>query len=209
MLRPAAHDAGFTTGHGFLTQGASGRRAGRRGTSRGAGASCRRRKPPGRTSHAEAPLATAAIALAGLASLPAHATSQLAAAIGGRDPVACFASGKATPGAARHHHFWNGAVWFFESAENRDAFAAIPAASAPQDDGYCARAASQNYKRPGDPTVRQIRDGRLFPMVHEGARDNWRKDVPGHIVSGDGNRVQIAPYRAVSCREPVRPRPAG
>lgn len=128
------------------------------------------------------------------ASSTASASNQLAVALGGYDTVAYFTEGKPTQGRAKFHSFWNGAVWFFSSEQNRDKFAADPAAYAPQYDGYCAWAASQNYKRPGDPQVWQIEDGKLYVKVHEGAQKKWRADVPKHIAQGDKNWVRIAPY---------------
>lgn len=139
-------------------------------------------------------LAVFALVLASITFSPANATNQLATAIGGHDAVAYFEDGAPKPGKARFNHFWNGAVWFFSSEENRDTFSADPTAYAPQYDGYCAWAASQNYKRPGDPNVWQIVDGKLYLMVHEGAREKWRADIPKHIAQGDENWVRIAPY---------------
>ena len=139
-------------------------------------------------------LAAGTIALSMLAALPAMAGNQLATAIGGYDAVGYFTDGAPVQGKARFHYFWNGAVWYFSSAENRDTFAANPATYAPQYDGYCAWAASQNYKRPGDPLVWQIEDGKLYLKVHEGAQEKWRKDIPTHITDGDSNWARIAPY---------------
>jgi len=131
---------------------------------------------------------------AGAVSNTANATNQLATSIGGYDAVAYFVEGQPVQGRAKFHHFWNGAVWFFASAENRDHFKSNPTAYAPQYDGYCAWAASQNYKRPGDPQVWQIQDGKLYLKVHEGAQEKWRADIPKHIEQGDANWVRIAPY---------------
>ncbi|MCR9072482.1 MAG: YHS domain protein [Alphaproteobacteria bacterium] len=139
-------------------------------------------------------LVLAALFFASFSIAPANATNQLATAIGGYDAVSYFNEGKATQGAARYHVFWNGAVWFFSNEQNRDAFAATPSAFAPQYDGYCAWAASQNYKRPGDPNVWQVVDGKLYLKVHEGAQKKWRADIPTHIADGDQNWVRIAPY---------------
>lgn len=136
----------------------------------------------------------AAFAVAGLASGAAHAGNQLATALGGFDTVSYFTEGGPVPGRAKFHHFWNGAVWYFSSEENRDKFVADPTAYAPQYDGYCAWAASQNYKRPGDPQVWQIEDGKLYVKVHEGAQEKWRADIPTHISQGNDNWVRIAPY---------------
>ena len=131
---------------------------------------------------------------AGLMMFSAHATNQLSTAIGGYDTVSYFTEGKPVQGRAKYHDFWNGAVWFFSSEENRDKFKADPTAYAPQYDGYCAWAASQNYKRPGDPQVWQIEDNKLYIKVHEGAQKKWRGDIPKHISQADDNWVKIAPY---------------
>ena len=140
-------------------------------------------------------MAIVAVATFGLLAAPqAEATNTLATAIGGYDAVSYFKDGGPAQGKARFHHFWNGAVWFFASEQNRDTFAASPETYAPQYDGYCAWAASQNYKRPGDPNVWQIVDNKLYLKVHEGAQKKWRADIPTHIAQGDDNWVRIAPY---------------
>ena len=124
----------------------------------------------------------------------AHADNQLATAIGGYDTVAYFTEGKPVQGRAKFHHFWNGAVWYFSSEANRDKFKSSPVQYAPQYDGYCAWAASQNYKRPGDPQVWQIENNKLYIKVHEGAQKKWRTDIPKHISQADKNWLKIAPY---------------
>ena len=128
-----------------------------------------------------------------LSAQSAAAGNQLAVAIGGYDTVS-YHDGAPQQGEARFNHFWNGAVWYFSSETNRDEFAASPASFAPQYDGYCAWAASQNYKRPGDPNVWQIVDGKLYVKVHEGAQKKWRADIATHITQGDDNWTRIAPY---------------
>ncbi len=136
--------------------------------------------------------AFAAVTLA-FASLPASAGNQLAVALGGYDTVA-YHDGTAAPGEARINHFWNGAIWYFSSAENRDKFAADPARYAPAYDGYCSWAASQGYKAPGDPNVWQVVDGTLYVQVHPRAQELWKGDIPKHIASGDENWPRIHPF---------------
>ncbi len=137
------------------------------------------------------------LALGGLVAaalaLPAHAGNQLATAIGGYDAVS-YRTGEPTPGQARFNHFWNGAVWYFASEENRDTFRADPDAYAPAFDGYCAWAASQGYKAPGDPLVYELVDDRLFLQVHPRAQELWLADVPAHIAAGDENWPRIHPF---------------
>jgi len=94
----------------------------------------------------------------------------------------------------RLNHFSNGAVWYFASEENRNAFAAAPETYAPAYDGYCSWAASQGYKAPGDPLVYAVEDGRLFLQVHPRAQELWQADASGHIAQGDGNWPRIHPF---------------
>ena len=131
--------------------------------------------------------------LATLAFAPAQAGNQLAIAIGGFDAVS-YQNGEPERGEARFNHFWNGAIWFFSTEANRDAFREDPLAFAPAYDGYCAWAASQGYIAPGDPLVYAVVDGQLYLQVHPRAQELWQADVPAHITQGDENWPRINPY---------------
>lgn len=140
-------------------------------------------------------LLSTTLLIAGLIfTFSSHASNQLAVAIGGYDTVSYFTDDKPVQGRAKFHTFYNGAVWYFSSEKNRDTFKSDPVAYAPQYDGYCAWAASQNYKRPGDPLVWQIEDNKLYIKVHEGAQQKWRGNVPKHISQANDNWLKIAPY---------------
>lgn len=123
----------------------------------------------------------------------ADAGNQLAVALSGYDTVS-YHNGTPTPGEARLNHFYNGAIWFFTTEENRDRFKADPAKYAPAYDGYCSWAASQGYKAPGDPMVWQVVDGTLYVQVHPRAQELWSADIPTHIVQGDENWPRIHPF---------------
>lgn len=138
-------------------------------------------------------IAALAIAFGTLATLPAYAANTLGIAFAGNDPVA-HSQGAPAQGQAKFYHLWDGALWYFSTEENREAFKADPAAYAPQFDAYCAWAASQGYKRPGDPNVTQIVDGKLYTFVHEGARKKWQADIAKHITDGEANWVNIEPF---------------
>ena len=137
----------------------------------------------------------AAIAIAGstLIAAPAVAGNALGTAFAGFDPVSYFQDAPAQ-GKARYYHLWEGTLWMFSTEENREAFKAEPTAYAPQFDAYCAWAASQGYKRPGDPNVTQMVDGKLYTFVHEGARDKWRENISQYIADGEANWAQIEPF---------------
>ncbi len=137
----------------------------------------------------------AAMAFAGctLVAVPAVAGNALGTAFAGYDPVSYFQDGPAQ-GKAKFFHLWEGTLWMFSTEENRETFKAEPTAYAPQFDAYCAWAASQGYKRPGDPNVTQMVDGKLYTFVHEGARDKWRENIAQYIADGEANWVQIEPF---------------
>ncbi|MEM9013340.1 MAG: YHS domain-containing (seleno)protein [Pseudomonadota bacterium] len=138
---------------------------------------------------------TAGLLSLGLAfsALPVAAGNQLAVAIGGYDTVS-YHSGEPARGEARINHFWNGAIWYFTSTENRDLFASDPERYAPAYDGYCSWAASQGYTAPGDPLVWEVTDGVLYVQVHERAQELWQEDTPTYIMQADENWPRLHPF---------------
>lgn len=115
-------------------------------------------------------------------------------ALSGFDPVAYFTEGRAVPGAAGQALRWRGAVWYFASAANRNAFEMNPAAYAPQFGGHCAVSMAEGRAAAGDPRIFVILDGKLYLAVSQEALDtlsadpeptiaralaNWRK-IRGH-----------------------------
>ena len=136
----------------------------------------------------------AAATLSPAAISPAEAGNQLPTAISGFDAVSYHQGDAPQRGEARFNHFWNGAVWFFSSEANRDAFRADPDAFAPAYDGYCAWAASQGYIAPGDPLIYEVVDGQLYLQVHPRAQELWQADIPAHIAQGAENWPRINPF---------------
>jgi len=108
-------------------------------------------------------------------------------AISGYDATAYFTGGRPEIGSPDFEYRWNGAVWRFASAANRDLFAANPEAYAPKYGGYCAWAVSQNYLAPGDPLQWRIVDGRLFLNFNARAKLLWETDLVNAIARGDAN----------------------
>lgn len=113
--------------------------------------------------------------------------SDRAGAIRGHDPVAYFDQKGPVKGAKQFSHSWNGATWYFASAENRDRFAAAPEKFAPQYGGYCAYAVASGYTADIDPRAWSIVDGRLYLNYSLGVRDRWSRDIPGNIRKADVN----------------------
>ena len=115
------------------------------------------------------------------------------AALYGYDPVAYFTVGEPVMGSADFTATHNGAVWWFASAANRDAFTADPAAYAPQYDGHCAFAASRGYKASADPTAWQIVDDKLYVNFNRLVHLRWKLDIPGNIAEGDRHWPTVNP----------------
>ncbi len=136
-------------------------------------------------------LALAAPALASVAPRAMAATPEIYAedgiAVDGSDVVAYFAGNGPVQGSPAFSHDYMGATWHFSSAANRDAFAADPAAYAPQYGGYCAYAVSQGYTAPTVPEAWSIVDGKLYLNFSTGVRRRWARDIPGHIAAADAN----------------------
>ena len=134
------------------------------------------------------------VALLPLLPLPASAakdpvftTFLSSVAIRGTDPVAYFRKGAAVKGNADHAYEWNGAVWHFSSAANKDAFAADPERYAPRYGGYCAWAVANGYTASTDPEAWSIYDGRLYLNYSLSVRDQWSLDIPGNVRRGNAN----------------------
>ncbi|OQX36707.1 MAG: YHS domain protein [Oceanospirillales bacterium LUC14_002_19_P2] len=107
-------------------------------------------------------------------------------AVGGYDTVAYFTEGKPVEGSSKFKHRWQGADWYFSSAENLEMFKELPERYAPQYGGHCAWAvAARNDLYKGDPEYWKIVDGKLYLNYDKSVQDRWLKDVPGFITTGD------------------------
>jgi YHS domain-containing protein len=137
----------------------------------------------------------AAFLLAGAAfadHAPAHAKSLVlknkeGAAILGYDAVAYFTDGKPAKGSPKFKSNYDGANYFFASAEHKALFDANPAKYAPAYGGYCGYAASINRLSPISPEWFQIEDGKLILQHNKKAFDLFNKDLKGSIVKSDQN----------------------
>lgn len=82
---------------------------------------------------------------------------------------------------------WNGSIWAFASADNRDKFLANPAYYAPQYDGHCAYGVSKGGKVPGNPNLWRIVDDKLYLNITRNVVGFWEEDIPGNINKAQGN----------------------
>lgn len=137
----------------------------------------------------------AALSLAGVA-LADHAPGHMktlvlknkeGSAILGYDPVAYFTDNKPAKGSPKFKSNFEGANYYFASAEHKALFDANPAKYAPAYGGYCGYAASINRLSPITPELFQIEDGKLILQHNKKAFDLFNKDLKGNTMKADQN----------------------
>ena len=136
-------------------------------------------------------IAAAIFTLAGAGSAgaakPINTTFFGSKAIDGYDTVAYHTRKQAVKGSKAHSYKWQGANWYFSSAENRELFRKNPTKYAPQYGGYCAWAAAKNKLADTDPEKWDIHEGKLYLNYNTKTRNEWRLDRAGMIKRGDAN----------------------
>ena len=140
-------------------------------------------------------LAMTMAALALAVALPLSATMAAdehyvkdGAAIGGYDVVAYHKAGAPTIGSSKFTAEYQGAMWHFASAENRDAFTASPAKYAPAYGGWCSAGASKGKKVATKPEFWAIVDGQLYLNSSDAAHTKlFLVDTAGTIRKGESN----------------------
>lgn len=116
--------------------------------------------------------------------------------LAGHDAVAYFTEDKAVLGSANYTANYNGAVYRFVSAKNRDMFRAKPAQYAPAYGGYCALGTSFGKKFSVDGKAFQVVEGRLYVNKNLKVYQSWKKDIPNNIVKAEGQWPLIEPIAA-------------
>jgi YHS domain-containing protein len=106
-------------------------------------------------------------------------------AIGGFDVVAYYTKKAAVRGKAEFSYVWREANWLFESAENRDKFAANPAAYAPQYGGYCTMSMVNGKQGRGDPQAWSVRNGKLYLNGNQDVNQRFSMDGDTYISKAD------------------------
>ena len=107
--------------------------------------------------------------------------------IEGYDPVAYFTDNKPVKGDAKFTAQYEGATYWFTSAEHAELFKKDPKKYAPQYGAFCGYAVSIGKLRPVDPTIYQIENGRLILQHTQEAYDLFNKDLQGNTVKADNN----------------------
>ena len=106
--------------------------------------------------------------LAGLIAAPALLAAETDPATGkrvslqGYDPVSYFTNSHPEKGSPQFSAAFDGASYWFKSAEHRAMFVADPDRYAPQFGGFCAIRLSRGEKYEADPQAWVIADGKLY-----------------------------------------------
>ena len=103
---------------------------------------------------------------------------------------------RAVPGRRDITAEYNGAVFAFATAANRDRFLTDPARYAPRYDGHCAYGVARGNKVPGNPDLWRIVDDRLYLNITPDVAGLWQADIPGNIAIAEENWPAIEPAKA-------------
>lgn len=106
--------------------------------------------------------------------------------LAGHDAVAYFTEDKPVLGIAEFSSVYNGAIYRFKNAENRDAFNENPVKYAPAYGGYCSTGTSFGKKFEVDGKAFKIVDGQLYVNKNLEVHEFWLKDVSSNIGKAEG-----------------------
>lgn len=106
-------------------------------------------------------------------------------ALRGMDAVAYFTEDRALKGATSHALLWRGRVWHFVSLGNLERFMADPYRYMPQYGGACAWHMVVRQQMPGNPTVFDVVDRRLFLHHSSTTQQAWQRNAAAYIRVAD------------------------
>ncbi|MGH2553299.1 MAG: YHS domain-containing (seleno)protein [Chitinophagaceae bacterium] len=107
--------------------------------------------------------------------------------IEGYDPVAYFTDNMPVKGTEKYKTVFEGATYWFASAEHAALFKNDPQKYAPQYGAFCGYAVSIGKLRPVDPLIYQIEDGRLILQHTRDAYDLFNKNLKASTEKADKN----------------------
>ena len=117
--------------------------------------------------------------------------SKSSLAIDGYDPVAYFKSNKAIEGKKDHGVNHQGVLYYFSSAENKDAFVKNASAYEPQYGGWCAYAMGKDGDKViVDPETFKIVNGKLYLFYNKffnNTLNSWNKEETNLKTKADAN----------------------
>ena len=111
--------------------------------------------------------------------------------LAGHDAVAYFTENKPVKGSSEFTAQYDGAVYRFASAKNRDTFRKDSAKYAPAYGGYCALGTAFGKKFLVDGQAFRIVEGCLYVNKNLEIYETWKKDIPNNIVKAEGQWTKI------------------
>jgi YHS domain-containing protein len=108
-------------------------------------------------------------------------------ALEGYDPVAYFTDGKPVKGDPALARTYQGATYYFASAEHKNMFEKDPPRYLPAFGGFCGYAASINKVSPVNPTIWQVVDGRLVLQHTPEAYALFNQDLAASYAKAQKN----------------------
>ncbi len=118
--------------------------------------------------------------------------------VSGYDPVSYFVDGAPIIGNDAFAAEYDGVVYRFATASNRERFLRNPSSYVPAYGGFCAFGTAMGRKFSGDPTAWKIVDGTLYLNLNKDVQKTWLEDVPEFIKGADHNWPLIRPIADVS-----------
>ena len=112
-------------------------------------------------------------------------------AVKGYDVVSYQQKSGPKKGKAKYLASHDDAIYYFYSADNRDAFKADPEKYAPAFGGYCAMGVALNKKLDVDPLAYRLVDGTLYLNLNKQVQKKWLTDIEGNIATANRNWTGI------------------
>ena len=95
----------------------------------------------------------------------------------GYDAVAYFKEGKAVKGDPKYSSTYEGATYYFASADDKDAFDKSPAKYKPQYGGYCANAMTKGKLNDIDPNAFFLYKGKLYVCTGRDSAEHFQSET--------------------------------
>ncbi len=117
-------------------------------------------------------------------------------ALQGYDPVTYFTDGRPAKGSQEFAASYNGAIYYFASAEHKAQFEKEPGKYAPLFGGYCAFAVSRGATAPISVDAFQILHGQLVLQKNKDILKRWQEDSESNFQKAEANWPRIVQKNA-------------
>ena len=116
-------------------------------------------------------------------------------AIEGYDPVGYFTAGTAMLGNPEFNAEYEGAVFYFATADHREMFLKTPERFVPAYGGYCTETVASGSLTPASPTHWTLHGDRLYLTRSAGANQSFREHRARSIEAADQYWDQASAFR--------------